>query len=616
MRQLLLLLPLLCLAAAPHKSAPTLNSPTDLSLDLHGHVRSYIDAVTDNWLLRAPIDNPAMLEMFRDRDKQPYRDLLPWSGEFAGKYLTAATLVLRVNPDPRLRAHLEKFVNDLVALQADDGYLGPFPKDSRLTGKAPNCPATWDAWGHYHIMLGLLTWHDLTADPKALAAARRIGDLLCDKFEGPQKRLFDTGSSEMNFAPVHSLALLYRKTGEKRYLNLAEKIVKEFSLPGAGDYFQLGLAGKSFYQSPKPRWESLHPIMSLAELHRITGNDDYRKSFEQLWWSIAQFDRHNNGGFSSGEQATGNPYDPHPIETCCTIAWMAMSVEMLRTTGNSLVADELELSTLNQVLALHSPDGKWCTYNTPMDGRRTPSTIDIAFQKRPGSEQLNCCSVNAARGFGLISQWALMSDNDDTLVLNWYGPSTLSGTIANVPITLEQQTDYPRDGQITIKLKLPQPTNFKLKLRIPQWSNQTLLSINGNKYPDPIPSGAYLTINREWKSADQISLTLDLTPHLWPGEKECANKISLYRGPILLAANLPDKTQLPTITMNQIAQAKLRQDKTWLTLEIPTDTGPITLIDYASAGANGIRYATWLPIPNAPATLFSRSKPFRTVRIK
>jgi hypothetical protein len=31
-----------------------------------------------------------MLEMFRARDRPTDRDLLPWSGEFVGKYLTAA----------------------------------------------------------------------------------------------------------------------------------------------------------------------------------------------------------------------------------------------------------------------------------------------------------------------------------------------------------------------------------------------------------------------------------------------------------------------------------------------------------------------------------------------
>ena len=31
-----------------------------------------------------------------------------------------------------------------------------------------------------------------------------------------------------------------------------------------------------------------------------------------------------------------------------------------------------------------------------------------------------------------------------------------------------------------------------------------------------------------------IALELDLTPHVWAGERECAGRASLFRGPILL----------------------------------------------------------------------------------
>ena len=121
---------------------------------------------------------------------------------------------------------------------------------SRLTGTAPNvgkgvAGGTWDAWGHYHVMLGLLAWSEETHDENALRTAARIGDLFCQRFLGEQKpRLVDTGSTEMNLAPVHSLCLLYRATGETRYLELAKQIADEFAArddsgkPLAGDYIQ------------------------------------------------------------------------------------------------------------------------------------------------------------------------------------------------------------------------------------------------------------------------------------------------------------------------------------------------------------------------------------------
>ena len=115
-----------------------------------------------------------------------------------------------------------------------------WPHAARLTGKAPQLKqGTWDAWGHYHIMLGLLLWHEDTGDKRALDCARRIGDLFCVKFLGEkQPRLVDTGSTEMNLAPIHSLCLLYKLTGERRYLDLALQIADEFAAvdaEGAGN---------------------------------------------------------------------------------------------------------------------------------------------------------------------------------------------------------------------------------------------------------------------------------------------------------------------------------------------------------------------------------------------
>jgi hypothetical protein len=512
---------------------PALGRADAVRYELRGIIEEYVAAVTREWLLKLPGTNPAILEMFADRDKQPPRDLLPWSGEFAGKYLTGAVLTLRLTHDPALRRYVTAFVSRLIALQAEDGYLGPFPRDNRLEGKQ----GTWDVWGHYHVMLGLLLWHEDTNDPQALAAATRIGDLLCRKFLGTPRRVVDTGSVEMNHAAIHSLGLLYAITRRQAYLDLARQIVSEFQDVRAGDYVRAALAGKEFYQCRKPRWESLHAIQGIAQLYWLTGDENDRTAFERLWWSIVKLDRHNNGGFSSGEQAQGNPYHPGAIETCCTVAWMAMSVDMLCMTGNSLVADELELSTLNQVLGYQHPSGKWCTYNTPMDGVRRKSIEEIGFQVRPGSEEINCCSANAPRGFGMIAQWALMSDGHG-LVVNWYGPSTMSARLQGVDVVLKEQTEYPREGRILLEVSPQSELRFPLKLRIPGWSARTQVQIDGQPVAGVRP-GSYLTVERSWKPGDTVQIDLDMSLHYWVGERQCAGKASIYRGPLLLVHQTP-----------------------------------------------------------------------------
>jgi DUF1680 family protein len=614
---------------------PKFDRPTKASYHLHGPFQQYLRGVSDQWLKVAPTANPGMLEMFRDRDRQPLRAMEPWAGEFAGKYLTASVQVLRLTNDGDLRDRLTHFVREWVSLQDADGYLGPWQKSSRLTGKAPNIGGkgqpgdTWDAWGHYHALLGLLLWYEESGDEKALTTAKRIGDLFCTRFLGDKKpRLVDTGSTEMNLAPAHGLCLLYRKTNDPRHLALAKQFVAEFAAttpdgkPLAGDYLRTGLAGKEFFETPKPRWESLHPIMALSELYQLTGDASHRKAYENLWWSIAKLDRHNNGGFSSGEQAQGNPYHPGAIETCCTIAWVAMGVEMLRMTGESIVADELELSTLNSVLGLHSPTGRWATYNTPMDGVRKASAHDIVFQAREGTPELNCCSVNAARGLGMVSDWALMKDSEG-LVLNWYGPGKMAAELpGGETVQLTQTTTYPLEGTIQISVDPTKPVDFTLRLRIPYWSKESTVSVNGEA-PTALKSGTYFALKREWKPGDKVMLSLDMTPHFWVGERECKGKVSAFRGPLLLTwdrrFNDMDPAALPSLPIASFP-GKLTEwkgpNKPILLLEVPAADGKVVrLCDFASAGQAGSPYRSWLTVSGIEPTEFSRGNPLRSGRV-
>ena len=596
-----------------------------------GHFADYLTGVTEQWLKAAPLANPAMLEIFRDRDRQPLRDIVPWAGEFAGKYLTSAVQILRLTQDATLKTFIRGFVTQLGQLQDTDGYLGPWPQGSRLTGEAPNVGGkpgnTWDAWGHYHVMLGLILWHEESGDKKVLSSATKIADLICQKFLGnTRSRLVDTGSTEMNLAVIHTLCLLYRKTKTERYLDMALQIVDEFAVEGpdgplAGDYLRSGLTGKEFYETPKPRWESLHPIMGMAELYWITGEDQYRAAFEQIWWSIVKLDRHNNGGFSSGEKAQGNPYHQGAIETCCTIAWIAASVEMLRLTENSVVADEIELSTLNSVTGLHSHTGRWVTYNTPMDGVRRASAHDIVFQAREGSPELNCCSVNGPRGLGMVSDWALMRCRGG-LILNWYGSATMKTRLSSgVTVELAQETEYPRRGKITLNVSPSRPAQFVLKLRIPYWSSKTRLKLNGERVESVSPA-TYLVLDREWKVGDKVELELDMSLHYWVGEKECEGKVSIYRGPMLLTydrrLNATDPGEIPPLAATTMKGRLISNNDSLPTVVRVEYTAPdgrkLRLCDFGSAGEGGSPYRSWLPVEQIDKTHFASDNPLRSGR--
>ena len=611
---------------------PVLNRPTKIGYNLGGTLAHYLDAVTNQWLLIAPEANPAILDMFADRDRKPSRDQVPWAGEFAGKYLTSAVQILRLTNNPILKEYTQSFVSKLISHQDTDGYLGPWPKRYRLVGKTLNVKRssiedrthpTWDSWGHYHAMLGLILWYEETKDKAVLRSVEKMAGLLIKKFMGKKKvRLVDTGSTEMNMAPVHVLCILYRLTKKKPYLELALQLVDEFSAKNkhgeflCGDYLNQALSNTPFFKTPKPRWESLHPIMALAELYWITGHEKYSKAFQQIWWSIVELDRHNNGGFSSGEQAQGNPYHQGAIETCCTIAWVALSIEMLKLTGNPIVADEIEFSTLNSILGLHCKSGRWVTYNTPMDGVRRASAHDIVFQAREGSSELNCCSVNGPRGLGMVSDWALMNSQTG-LYINWYGQGEIKTRVGNKVIKIIQDTEYPRNGHVNIQIETNQPISFPLYFRIPYWSYKTRISINGKSLTGISPA-SYFCIDRRWRKNDRVKISLDMNTHLLQGKKECRNKVSYYRGPILLAYdrkfNTLDPADLPTIDVCKTQTRLVKTSDAIVAMDIIFENNKIRLCDFASAGDGGSPYISWLKAKNTTTTKFSKTNPLGSVQ--
>jgi uncharacterized protein len=579
---------------------------------LKGIVGQRADANLDQWMLTAPYVNPAMFEMFRQRDKLPQQAIMAWYGEFPGKYLTSAVYLYRMNHDQRLYQVIRYTVEQLAALQDADGYLGVFAKDNRLIGYVSEKVAAkgvhWDCWNHYHCMLGLLLWYQTTGDEQALQVCLKAADYVYGFFIGGGHTLDECGSGETNMAIGHVFALLYEQTHDPRYMETVNATLEAFTTPAGGDYLSAGLQNVSFYKTNKPRWESLHCIQMLYELYKITGEEQYRTAFENLWRSMLVFDRHNTGGFTSGEQAVGNPYDLRAIETCCTVSWIVLSNDMLKLTGDSYVADELELSTYNALLGAQHPSGRSFTYNTPMIGDKKASSHDIVFQAHAGSYELNCCSVNGPRGIGMIGDWGV-AVSEDSVTINYYGASRTKLTLCDgSQITLVQETDYPLADTIRIRIESEKPVTTKLRLRIPFWSEINSLTYNGKQMPAPTVR-SYYGLKDTFAPGSEIVLKLDLRLHYWAGNYELGGKSSIYRGPILLAYDqrfndasylAPEELDLKRMDYTVLENTDSLWPSPWLKLSFTDITGqPMIICDFASAGATGTSYTTWIPMRNS-----------------
>ncbi len=574
-----------------------------------GEVGDRVEANKNNWLLRAPYANPGMIEMFKVRDREPKPRLVPWAGEFVGKYLISAIQANRMVEDPRLGQTIQDVIDRLIDTQAEDGYLGPFRKDERLLGH-------WDLWGHYHIIQALLLWNEQAGDEGALQAAIKAADLICAIYLDTDRRPLDAGSDEMNLSIIHGMGLLYRETGNERYLEMMKVVEEDWK--SAGDYFRQGLAGVEFYKIPRPRWESLHSLQGLKELYLITGNEEYKTAFVNLWRSIQKLDRHNTGGFSTGEAAIGNPYSPGAIETCCTTAWSAMTLDMLALTGDLEAAEELEWSFYNSILGSQHPSGRWWTYNTPMNGKREASAHTIVFQSRAGTPELNCCSVNAPRGLGMLSEWAVMKDNSGAIAINYLGSMSCRTPLEEGrTLTLTQTSNYPTGERYYLTPTLDGTAEFTIKVRIPSWAEGTTAAVNANQIDGVVP-GEYLELTRVWKTGDSVLLNIKIPTRTWVGDGDQSDKISIYHGPILLAYdqrfNSYDSGEIPTLDYKNLegkpVVPEVEQFRPIIVREFHgADGTPVHLCDFATAGVLGTEYVSWLPVENAPPPPFHVESP-------
>lgn len=565
---------------------------SNTNITLMNETGKLVEKITRHWLANIRETNPAILEMFRDRDIKPYRDLLAWSGEFAGKHLVSAYSIYKLNRDQELYQKIMQFIDELLELQDDGGYLGCFQNNCRLTGAFSQDPdttgKTWDAWSHYHIMYGLYLWYKETHNEKYWQAILKSADLFIRLFYSGRKRLILIGSSEMNLSVLHIFALLYQETQDQKYLDFAFNIEQDLAHDDAGNYINNSLSGLDFYESQRPRWESLHIIMGIAEMYPCTGNVKYLNVAKQIFDSILKTDVHNTGAFSTDEQAIGHPYKNAAIETCCVIAYNALACQLLGYLNELYIADFLELSFFNAVKGSFSTSGRWSTYNTPMDGEKCANYQSIVFQSRPGSPDLNCCSVNAPRGIGMLHEWMIL-ETEDRLYINFFEDfiaETQSGLIIKVT------SGYPFRKKVSICIFSPDAR--EIAIRIPQWSAKTTADLNGLRL-ETLP-GKYLIIKRKWDN-DIVKIDFDFTARFLDGELDYKGMQSLYIGPVLYGYDVSenprtDFTSIPCIPLNDLVNI-LPQEKPDGSALLKLKCG-ITLKDFYHLGQSGCQYKTWL----------------------
>ena len=186
--------------AAPARLPDAAEALSPAAVHLDGWLGHRVEINAKNRLLA--VDTEPLLAGFR---KKP--GVHPWIGEHVGKWMHAATLAWAYTGDPALREKLDRAAADLIHSQEPDGYLGTYVPEQRF---GLYNGADWDVWSHKYNLIGLLTYYQYTGNKAALAACRKMGDLLDRHLPGEEehpRRRHPHGHGRHQRAGAHRAAL-------------------------------------------------------------------------------------------------------------------------------------------------------------------------------------------------------------------------------------------------------------------------------------------------------------------------------------------------------------------------------------------------------------------------
>ena len=499
-----------------------------------------------------------------------------WADSDVYKWIEGASYAVGNRPDPVLDRKLDDLISRIAAAQQPDGYLNTHVLIEEPGLRFKDLAFFHEDFCSGHLFEAAVAHYEATGKRTLLGVATRLADCFDATF-GPGKHDGISGHEGIELAWVR----LYRATGEKRYLRLAEYYLnqrgqkpsvfeREYDrLPAnrmvlwrEGKSIQLRSLQDHYYLAHPPNFDTSYcqdhlPVreQSVATGHAVramflycgmadaayeTGDPGLLAALNRLWDSVTQKRMYVSGGIGPSARNEGftDDYDlPNENayqETCASAGMVLWNYRLFKLTGDGRYVDMLERSLYNAVLAGVSLEGNTFCYATPL-------ACDDKFKRQPWFD-VPCCPTTAARFFQSIGRYAYNQSAEGVWV-NLYIGGEASAILGNgSKVALRQSTSYPWEGHVRLRIAVAKPESFIVHLRVPGWANTSTISINGTKVSPPVSKG-YAHLHREWAPNDVVELAIPLEIEKIeanPKVLESRGEIALRRGPLMYCLEQPD----------------------------------------------------------------------------
>lgn len=486
-------------------------------------------------------------------------------GHFFGHFLSATALAYQTETDTVKKEQLllsaREAVEGLAKAQKNygklypesAGYLSAFRESAldEVEGKEivpedkENVLVPW--YNLHKILAGLIDLHvsfkevDVELSRQALLIASNFGDYVFYRMMklADKNQMLQIEYGGMNDALYNLFALTQKK--EHR---LAATYFDEDELFAKLADKQDVLSGKHA-NTMIPKFIGALKRYSVLSNHLELLSDEERDSLETYFTAAKNFWDINVNAHTyctGGNSQSEHFHDPNALyfdaemrngdctcETCNTHNMLKLTRNLYFLTQEKKYLDYYEQTYINAILASQNPTTGMMMYFQPMGAGYNK------VYNRPYDE-FWCCTGTGVESFAKLADTFYLEENE-TIYVNSYFSNELK--LAESNIVLKQETDRKRfQTKLTLhELRTGISTDsIQLALRIPSWSTNTTIKINGAAILI-VEDGGFVHINRMIGVGDVIEIEFQATPRL-VSTPDNTNYVAFVYGPYVLAGGL------------------------------------------------------------------------------
>ena len=473
------------------------------------------------------------------------------------KWMEAAMYIYAINKDEKINTELDELIEIIGKAQLENGYL---QTQIQLKDKKPFSERKFhEMYNSGHLYIAASIHLRITGKRNFLDIAIKHANNLYEVFQPQPKEL---GRFGFNQVQIMGLVELYRTTKDKKYLELAEIFInmrgKSKVQPDAtvrtkhiGDMTQERTPLRESKEAVGHAVLALYYYAGAADVYAETGEQALIDALELLWGNIVNqkmfvtgaCGQKHDGGSSNRDfvhEAFTIDYEMHNQnaynETCANLCNAMFNQRMLSIKGEAKYADVMELVLYNSGLSGISLEGKDYFYTNPLRRTFDHKMGATDYANRVPYIPCFCCPPNLVRTIAKSSAWAY-SLTKNGIAVNLYGGNKLSTKqLDGSVIELTQETQYPWEGLVKFTIQKAKKKAFDIMLRIPEWAEGSMITVNGESIDGKVDADSYVTLNRKWKKGDVITLDMPMDVKLLEGNpkiEEVRNQVAIKRGPMV-----------------------------------------------------------------------------------